>query len=180
MFHKMLSLLAILESNLIQKNFLYYYILQYFSFMSSLLKSTDLKDSLQKQYLSQLQYHEIIEENIQLSPFSGGVDSSNPGSLFYFTLTRYTRSFCYNYQKLGKKPVSPLSRQGMTNAPFSTQEPSPSSPLPQQQGIISISSSYHINTSILVKDIEINFHEIIMKLLKNESLKKYSYELLKV
>lgn len=175
MFHKILSLLPILENNLIQKNFLYYYIIQYFLFISQLIYDDSLSSFLKQSYLSQLSYMNIIKENIGIEPLlSSSSSSKKQEGLSLMILLKYTRTFYYNAHRV---PVPPKVRNVMQEGEGSEKKKGLST---MSKGIYALQSTYVINQSIYVKDIHINLSEIVSKLMNNEILKQYSFELTEV
>ncbi len=175
MFHKILSLLPILENNLIQKNFLYYYIIQYFIFISQLIYDDSLSSFLKQSYLSQLSYMNIIKENIGIEPLlSSSSSSKKQEGLSLMILLKYTRTFYYNAHRV---PVPPKVRNVMQEGEGSEKKKGLST---MSKGIYALQSTYVINQSIYVKDIHINLSEIVSKLMNNEILKQYSFELTEV
>lgn len=180
MFHKILSLLPILENNLIQKNFLYYYIIQYFIFISQLIYDDSLSSFLKQSYLSQLSYMNIIKENIGIEPLLSSSSSSAASSkkqegLSLMILLKYTRTFYYNAHRV---PVPPKVRNVMQGEGEGSEKKKGLSTM--SKGIYALQSTYVINQSIYVKDIHISLSEIVTKLMNNEILKQYSFELAEV
>jgi hypothetical protein len=192
-----------------QKNFLYYYILQYFHFIANLLQLNGLKNFLHHEYLNHLSYMNIIQENIEILSLQEGNAESREGNdekndqsdgyecLFYFGLLKYTRAFILNKTRLptrsgsASNPPSVHLPPGVPVAPPSSLNGASSSsilfpPVPpavQQRppGITALNSTYLINQSIYIKDIEINLKEIVHQLLsQSELMKNYSFHLIKV
>jgi hypothetical protein len=153
----------------------------------------------------------IIQENIEILSLQEGNEESREGNdekndpsydcLFYFGLLKYTRAFILNKTRLPTRTGSasnppsvhlppgvpvvapPLSSSlaGTSSSSILLPPVPPAVQLQRPPGITALNSTYLINQSIYIKDIEINLKEIVHQLLsQSELMKNYSFHLIKV